>query len=338
MTSVTPEGLRIDVHTHGLPRPFPRFAERYGGSWPELVDTGPCTADIVLGGAHFRSIDDQCWDTARRLAAMDQDGVDLQVISPIPVTLGYQLPADGARELARAQNDWLADVVREHPQRFRALGAVPLQRADVAAAMVAEMVSTLGLSGVEVASNVAGAPLESPDNDEFFAACEQSGAMVFIHPWQVIGAERLRRHRLLYSVGMPAETAQAAVGLILGGVLDRFPRLQLLLAHGGGSLIGLLPRIDRVWETGPESGTGRPSSYIRRFHYDSLLFDPAAITGLVTAVGADRVLVGTDYPFALGERPAGAGVERADLSAQDRALVRGGNAVRLFGLAPLAPD
>ena len=324
----------VDVHTHGLPRDLPNFGRRFGGSWPELVETGPCTADILLGGRHFRSITDHCWDPARRLEDMDADGVSMQVISPIPITVSYGLNADGVADLSRVQNEWIAGVARDHPSRFAGLGTVPLQDPARAAQMVVDIVGDLKLSGVEIGSNVGGRNLDDPELDPFFAACAETGALIFVHPWNVLGADRLKKHGLAQSIGMGAETAAAAASLVMGGVLDRHPHLKILLAHGGGAFLALLPRIDRIWECVPDAAgtSGRPSSYADRFYYDSLVFDPAAVTALIARVGADRVAVGTDYPFVIAERPAGAALFAADLPASVTESVTSGTAVTMLGL------
>lgn len=335
-------GDRIDLHTHGLPRELPAFGRRYAGAWPELVATGPCGADLMLGDRHFRSLDDRCWDPGRRLADMDEEGVSMQVVSPIPVMFSYGLPAQGAAELADVQNDWVAELVRGRPDRFAGLGTVPLQTPDRAAEVVATIRGDLGLAGVEIGTNVAGAPLDAPELEVFWSACEQTDALVFAHPWQVLGAERLRAHGLDYAVGNPAETAAAAATLILGGVLDRHPAVRIVLAHGGGAFLPLLPRLDQVASrtTGRPDGSPvvRPSEYVRRFHYDALVYDAGALRQLVARVGADRVAVGTDYPFPIAERPAGAAVDAAGLSPQDREMALRGTAQRLLAGPTKPPE
>ena len=324
---------RIDLHTHGLPRDLPPLGHRYAGDWPELVATGPCSASMMIGGRHFRALDDRCWDPQRRVADMNEDGVVLQVVSPIPVTFSYWLPANGVTELAQIQNEWLAGLVRDDPEHFAGLATVPLQAPEVAATMAVQATAELGLAGVEIGTNVDGAPLDSPLLETFWATCEESGALIFIHPWQVLGAERLRAYNLSYAVGNPAETAAAAATLVLGGVLDRHPRLRIVLAHGGGAFLALLPRLDQVAANLGEPGhTVRPSDYVRRFHYDSLVYDAGSAVQLIARAGADRVVVGTDYPFPIAERPAGAAVDAAGLPAGDLSQVLTGTARRL--LAP----
>ncbi|HUO38686.1 MAG TPA: amidohydrolase family protein [Mycobacterium sp.] len=326
----------VDVHTHGLPRYLPSFANRFGGSWPELVQTGSCTADILVGGSHFRSITDHCWDPQRRLEDMDADGVTMQVVSPIPITFSYGLNADGVATLSRMQNEWIAGLVRDHPSRFAGLGTVPLQDPVRAAEMAVAIVRDLKLAGVEIGSNVGGRCLDDPALEPFFAACAEEHALIFVHPCNVLGADRLSRHGLAHSIGMGAETAAAAASLVLGGVLDRHPDLKILLAHGGGAFLGLLSRIDRIWECVPQAGdtSDRPSSYVGRFYYDSLVFDPNAVAALIARVGADRVAVGTDYPFVIAERPAGAALFAAGLTEAVTTSVSSATATAILGLSP----
>lgn len=324
----------IDLHTHGLPQRLPAFGRRFAGSWPELVATGPCTADMMIGTRHFRSITDQCWNLDRRIADMDSDGVVRQVISPVPITFAYGLDSDGVAELSRVQNDWIAEAVRAFPARFSGLGTVPLQDPDRAAEMVVE-ICDLGLAGVEIGSNVRDVNLDDRALDSFFAACAEHHALVFVHPWQVLGASRLAHYGLAESIGMGAETATAAATLVMGGVLDRHPDLNVLLAHGGGAFLALLPRIERFWANLPGAAgcLDRPSGYARRFYYDSLVFDPGAVAALIERVGADRVVVGTDYPFAIAERPAGAALRSARLPTTTTEAVSTHTAERLLGLA-----
>jgi aminocarboxymuconate-semialdehyde decarboxylase len=331
-----PRGGVIDFHTHGIPERLPQFGRRFAGSWPELVVSGPCTADIMLGERHFRAVTDHCWNLDRRLADMDADGVVRQVISPIPITFAYGLHADGVAELSRVQNDWIAEAVRALPTRFSGLGTVPLQDPDRAAEMVVEIRRDLGLAGVEIGSNVRDVNLDDPALDSFFAACAEERALVFVHPWQVLGASRLTRYGLAESIGMGAETATAAATLVMSGVLDRYPELDVVLAHGGGAFLALLPRIERFWANlpGPAGCIDRPSNYARRLFYDSLVFDSGATVALIGRVGADRVTVGTDYPFAIAERPAGSALFDAGLADATVATVSRHTAERLLGLIP----
>lgn len=324
---------RVDVHTHFVPRSMPELSDRYAGYWPRVVDRADGGADILLGDRHFRTIDERSWDLDVRLADMDTYGVRRQVISPIPIALSYGLPAAGVTTLARFLNEWLAEAVQRSPGRVAGFGTAPLQDPDRAAEVTVECVRSLGLAGIEIGTNVDGMSLDDPSLEPFFAAAEEVSALLFVHPVQPMGADRLRDHGMAICLGMPFETAQAASALVLGGVLDRHPGLTVVLAHGGGAFPWVLPRIDRCWETGltgARSSARRPSSYARRFYYDALVYEPGHLAMLVELVGADRLVVGTDYPFAIAEQPPGNVVDQAGFSDDTARLVLAGNAEALL--------
>jgi len=329
--------MKVDCHCHILPRDWPDLAERYGDPrWPRIEHLDSCSARILVEGEVFRTVTSQCYDVERRLGDMDAGGVERQVLSTVPVMFGYWAePAKGA-ELCRYLNDHLADVVRAHPDRFSALGTVPLADPDLAIAELERCVGELGLVGVEIGTNVAGADLDDPRFLPFFQRAAELGATVFVHPWQVIGGQRLRAdYYTLYTVAMPSETAFAIAALILGGVFERVPALKLLFAHGGGSVPFILPRIERgweIWEPARAQAPLRPSEYLARCHFDSIAWDAASLELLVRRVGAERVVFGTDYPFLMGEDVPGALVAEAQLSDQQRGRILRGNALALLGL------
>lgn len=311
---------RVDVHTHAISPDLPDLASQSAyGHWPSVVRTGETTGDIYVGDRHFRAIDDRCWSVPRRLTDMDKAGVDLQVISPIPITFRYGAPAAEAAVLARAQNDFFARLVAEEPERFRALGAVPFQDVRLAVAEMRRCVTELGFAGVEIGTHVAGTELADERLDPFFAAAQECGALVFVHPDEVLAAPRLAPFELSFGVGMPTETAIAGAGLLHGGAFDRWPNLRLCLAHGAGALPMVLPRVDRGWRQAEAGGPapGRraqqaPSTYAPLLYSDSLTYDPLSLYLSVRRFGADHVLLGTDYPFAAREDPPGAVLSQAD--------------------------
>lgn len=343
--------LTVDVHSHVVPTSLPDMTSDGYGRWPGLTRDGE-RGMILTGGRPFRPVDSRCWTPAARVEDLDACGVDVQVISPTPITLCHDAPPEGAAALARAQNDFMADFVAAAPDRLAAFGAVPLQAPDVAAAELERCTRELGFAGVEIGtvigaaradgSGVVGAgPTElwDPALEPFWAAAEDLGTTVFLHPADLPCAARLAPLDLAFGVGMPCETGTAAAGLVVSGLLARHPRLQILLAHGGGALPWLLPRLDQGWEILPrqqERISEPPSHYARRFLVDSLTYDAAGLALAAERFGTGHVLLGTDSPFAAREEPPGAAVaealKRGLVDSRAAEMILGANAARLLGL------
>ncbi|WP_047155033.1 amidohydrolase family protein [Aneurinibacillus tyrosinisolvens] len=328
--------FRVDFHTHIIPEDFPNLAAKYGDNrFPILKHTCSCGAEIYKDGKSFRKIEDNAWDPKKRIAEMDQEGVDVQVLSPIPVTFTYWSDSEACLELSKVQNDFIASVVKEYPDRFVGLGTVPLQDADLAIAEMERAVKELGLKGIEIGSNVNGQTLDNPEIQKFLEAAAKMDVPVFVHPWATVGQERMPNHNFMYSIGMPSETALAAGSLIFSGILDKYPNLKICFAHGGGSLPYLLPRIDQAWEVWPHIRTTEqpPSYYAKKLYYDTLVYDPHNLQFMLEKFGTDKIIMGTDYPFLLREAPAGKIVEELDkVSDEERKQMLGENAVKFLGL------
>lgn len=271
-----------------------------------------------------------------RLKDMDRMGVDIQAVAPAPYHYFYFTePAYGA-ELAREVNEGIANVVAQHPDRFVGMGSVPLQNAELAVKELEYCVKKLGLRGVEINTNVNGLNLTDPTLglEKFFAKANELGIVVFMHPLGYTQGERLRNHYFNNVIGNPLETTVAVSHLIFDGVVARYPKIKFLAAHGGGFLAHYWARMDHAWRARPDTRTvikKKPSSYLEKFYFDSITFDPRMLKQLIDRYGADHVMLGTDYPYDMGEDdPRGliAGVNR--LSAADRRLIEGGNAMKLF--------
>ena len=330
--------MRVDFHTHYIPKHFPDMAEKYSDEgWPTLIHNAPCLADIYFTGKHYRRIDDRSWDLQRRLKDMAAEGVDVQVLSPIPVTFAYDFSAQGALELAQMQNEEIAEVVAASPEHFIGLGTVPLQVPDCAANEVRRVVNTLGLAGVEIGTNILGRNLDDPGLEPFWQACEEVEAVIFVHPASVFSPERTSKYRLAFSVGYTSETGIAAASVVMSGLLERHPGLHLCFAHGGGTFPWLLPRLDRTWQVFDDVKSitaTKPSEVAKWLTYDTLTYDPVNLRLLIDRLGADRLVMGTDYPFPLREEPPGVVIDTlADLSDQARAAMLGRNALRFLGRA-----
>jgi aminocarboxymuconate-semialdehyde decarboxylase len=325
----------IDVHTHFLPRAV--VAATSFGTEGEPYAVTIADGDVLFRGegisAGFEL--DQLVDPARRLRDMAAAGVDSQVLSvPPPFGFFYDEQPEPALRLSRQLNDRLADVVAAHPGRFRAMATVPLQAPQLAAREVTRAVRERGLSGVEIASRVGAKNLDDPGLASFYAAVQELGVPVFVHSTRGLGADRLRDYHLGNLIGNPTEDAIAAASLIFGGVLDAFPALKVYLAHGGGSCPFLVGRWDRGWRVRPEARArlhSPPSSYLRRLRFDSLTHDPGALHHLLGVAGVRGVMLGTDYPYDMGEpEPLAAVGAVPGLDPGERALVLGGNAEEFF--------
>ncbi|WP_246206580.1 amidohydrolase family protein [Virgibacillus ihumii] len=340
------QNIKVDFHTHVISEEFLNLAEKYGEDrWPVLEKTCDCGANIMIAGKKFREITDHTWNPEQRIKDMDKEGIDVQVLSPIPVTFSYWSEPEQGLEMARFQNDFIASVVDEYPHRFAGLGTVPLQDVDLAIKEMDRAIHELGLKGIELGSNVNGNNLDDPSLRKFFQYADKWEVPLFIHPWATMGRERMPRHNFMYMVGMPSETALAAGSIIMSGMLDEYPNLKICFAHGGGSLPYLLPRMDKGWNVWPQIRKTEhpPSHYAKQFYYDTLVYDTQNLQYMLDRFGANRIMVGTDYPFLLREAPAGDIVERlTTLNEDDKNSIRGLNALEFLNLDKetfqLAPD
>jgi aminocarboxymuconate-semialdehyde decarboxylase len=330
--------VKIDLHTHILPPAWPDLRQRYGyGGFVQLEYHGPGCARMVQDGKFFREIQDNCWDPRRRLEDCDRHGVSVQVLSTVPVMFSYWARPEHGHDLARLLNDHIAEVVRQHPRRFAGLGTLPLQAPDLAVRELERCVGELGLRGVQIGSHVNDWNLDHPALFPVFQAAERLGAAVFVHPWDMMAKERMGKYWLAWLVGMPAETSLAICALIFGGVLERLPRLRLAFAHGGGAFPGTFGRIAHGFEVRPDlcavDNPHSPRRYLGRFYLDSLVHDADALRSLIRLVGAERVALGSDYPFPLGEPEPGKLIESlTDLAGPVRERLLAGTALEFLGL------
>lgn len=330
--------LKIDLHTHILPERWPDLERRYGyAGFVRLERTGPRSGRLLCRGQCFREIEDNCWDPLRRIEECDLHAVRVQVLSTLPVMFSYWAKPDHAYDLSRLLNDHIAEVVRDHPTRFAGLGTLPLQEPELAVRELERCSLELGLAGVQIGTHVNGLNLDAPELFPVFARAAELGAAVFVHPWDMLAPERMSRYWLQWLVGMPAETSIAICSLIFGGVLERLPGLRIAFAHGGGSFPGGLGRIAHGFDVRPDlcatHCTQSPREQLDRLYFDTLVHDADTLRQLVRMFGAERLAVGSDYPFPLGESAPGSLVESLDdLSEAQRERMLGGTALELLAL------
>lgn len=298
--------LKIDIHTHILPEKWPDLRERYGyGGFIRLEHHKPCCANMLMDDKFFREIESNCWDPVVRMHEGDQVGCQVQVLSTVPVMFGYWARPEDAYDLSRMLNDHIAGICRDYPDRFVGLGTLPMQAPDLAIKELERCVKELGLAGFEVGSHINDWNLNAPEVFAVFEAAQDLGAAVFVHPWDMMGKSSMEKYWLPWLVGMPAETSLAICSMIFGGVFERLPDLRVAFAHGGGSFPATIGRIEHGWRVRPDlcriDNEKNPREYLGKFWVDSILHDPTVLDYLVGLVGEDKVALGTDYPFPLGE-------------------------------------
>ncbi len=326
----------IDIHNHFFPQAWPDLAARFGSpDWPSIKHTEPGKADIMVGDRFFRHIYSACWDAEKRLEEMDRDGVHLQVISATPVLFAYERPAEHALDCARLFNDAGLELCSHGHGRLKSLCQVPLQDIEAACKEITRC-KHAGHVGVQIGNHVGEKNLDDPGIITFLHHCADERMGVLVHPWDMLGKPRMPNYMMPWTVGMPAETQLGIVAMILGGAFDKLPMtLRICFAHGGGSFAFLLGRLQNAWEHHPAAHgvcVLPPRHYLNRFYVDSAVFDQRALEFLVDTMKAEHVMLGSDYPFPLGEHHVGELVRSSRLSSRVKEQILGRNAVEFLGL------
>ncbi len=298
----------IDMHSHYFPREWEDLHRRFGGEWPWMKHLGEGKAMVMIGEKEFRPVYSACWDADKRLEEMDRDGVDLQVMCSTPVLFAYARPAAQAQYCAQLFNDAGLELAARGKGRLKTLCQVPLQDTDAACRELSRAMKS-GHLGVQIGNHVGERDLDDQGILAFLQHCANEGAAVLVHPWDMMGGARTARWMMGWTVSMPAETHLSIVALILGGGFDRLPKnLRICFAHGGGSFAFLLGRLENAWHN-RDAARGKskmpPSAYTERFYVDSAVFDARALRLLIEVMGEERVMLGSDYPFPLGELRVG---------------------------------
>jgi len=323
--------VTIDVHTHCVPVGVIETLLADGGRHGiEITRQDGCYAALIAGRVQTRPILPSLLDLPARLAAMDAAGVDVQVLSSWIDLTAYALDGATGSRYARMFNEALASTVAEAPERFRAVATVPLQSPERAATELRHAVTALGHVGVEIATTVDGIELDDPSLEPFWAAAEELRALVVVHPYASLAGRNVKRYNLGNLVGNPAETTVALGHLVFGGVLERHPDLRMCLVHGGGFAPYQVGRWDRAFRTNAQGAaehlTRPPSEWLRTLYFDTVLHSPLSLRHLIDVVGVEQVVLGSDFPFQMGEPdPVGAVTAVPGMTAAERDLVLHGN-------------
>ncbi|MCZ6765075.1 MAG: amidohydrolase family protein [Alphaproteobacteria bacterium] len=326
----------VDIHCHASSAAVAEKmqAERDRTGNPPLAGGNELTAQVNKD--QFAAIEVKMSSVDERLADMDAAGVDIQAVSVPPYQYFYWADPDLGREVSAELNDYLAGIVASHPDRFVGLGTVPLQNTELAIAELERCVGELGFKGIELSTHCNDEQISAPRLEKFYQRVEELGTLIFIHPDHFTDPERLAEHYFINLIGNPLESTIAVGHLIFDGVLERYPGLKICIAHGGGFMPAYHGRFDHGQAARPDSGPGlphNPSHYLKKLYFDTLVFDPGQLGYLIDTYGPDHVLLGTDYPYDMGEADPNGLVDRvAGLSDDAAAMIKGGNAARLLGL------
>ncbi|MFZ8933831.1 MAG: amidohydrolase family protein [Bacteriovoracaceae bacterium] len=308
--------MKIDIHTHILPPNIPNFKGQFGyGGFIQLEhDHSRCCATMIKDdGTRFREVQSNCFDHEPRLKEMDETGVKIQVLSTVPVMFSYWAKDQDGLTISKYLNDHIAETVQKAPDRFMGLGTVPLQNPDFAIEELHRCMKELNLKGVQIGSNINNVNLGDSRFLPFFKEAEKLGASIFVHPWQMMGQEHMPEYWMPWLVGMPAETSRAICSLIFSGTMQKCPQLKIAFAHGGGSFPITVGRIEHGYNVRPDlcakDNKINPRDYLGRFWIDGLVHDPNALHYIIDLLGEDKICMGSDYPFPLGEHHPGKLIE-----------------------------
>lgn len=313
------------MHTHILPKVMPNWTEKFGyGKFIHLEHQDDGTANMMQGGQFFRNIQENCWDENIRITDYDSYATKVQVVCTIPVMFSYWAKTADCVSLSQFLNDHIAELVQRYPKNYIGLGTIPMQDTEEAIKEL-ERIKSIGLVGIQIGSNINDENLSEEKFFPIFEACERLSLAVMVHPWQMMGFDSMKKYWLPWLVGMPAETSRAACSLIFGGVLERLPNLRICFSHAGGSFLPTIGRIEHGYNCRPDlvaiDNPINPREYLGKFWVDSITHDLDALKYILQLQGSNRVCLGSDYPFPLGDLEIGKFIEESDLSASDKANI-----------------
>jgi aminocarboxymuconate-semialdehyde decarboxylase len=308
--------LKIDSHTHILPKKMPNWTDKFGyGDFIYLQHHKKGFAKMMRGNQFFREIKENCWNAELRIKEYDQFNTQVQVVCTIPVMFSYWAKPDDGLDISMFLNDHIAALVSKYPRHYVGLGTVPMQDTELAVEEL-ERCKKIGLHGIQIGSNINDENLNEEKFFPLFDACQKSGMAVLVHPWNMMGEKKMSRYWLPWLVGMPAETSRAVCSMIFGGIFERLPELRVNFAHAGGSFLPTIGRIQQGFDCRPDlvaiDNPVEPKKYLGKFWVDSITHDPLMLEYVLKLVGSKRVTLGSDYPFPLGDLEIGKFIEDAE--------------------------
>jgi aminocarboxymuconate-semialdehyde decarboxylase len=312
--------MKIDIHTHIMPEKMPNWTQKFGyGEFIHLEERN-CKACMMKGDKVFRAVDKNTFDAGVRKEECRDSNVTTQVLSTIPVLFNYWARPGDALETSRFFNDHITETVTRNPGFFIGLGTVPLQDVDIAIREMERCMKELQMPGLEIGTNINGKNLSDRQFFPFYEEAERLGCALFIHPWEMMGEKEMEKYWLPWLVGMPAETTRAICSMIFGGVFEAFPNLRVAFAHGGGSFPYTIGRVEHGFNVRPDlvqiDNAVNPRSYLGNFWVDSLVHDRQAFDFMMNMMGKDKICLGSDYPFPLGEHRPGELIESLQLDVE----------------------
>lgn len=311
--------VKIDMHTHIIPKHLPKWADKFGyGGFISLDHHRAGAARMMQDARFFREIEHNCWDAEVRIKEYEQFNTQYQVVCTIPVMFSYWAKPKDCLEISRFLNDDIAELQANYPKNYISLATIPMQDAELAVQELERCKNELGIRGIQIGSNVNDKNLNEPEFYPIWEACERLGMAVMVHPWNMMGKPLMEKYWLPWLVGMPAETSRAICSMIFGGIFEKFPKLRVCFSHSGGSFPATIGRIEHGFNCRPDlvaiDNPKNPREYLKQFWVDCITHDLPTLKFVLDLVGSKRVCLGSDYPFPLGDLEIGRFIEESDLA------------------------
>ncbi|MAH97760.1 MAG: 2-amino-3-carboxymuconate-6-semialdehyde decarboxylase [Euryarchaeota archaeon] len=329
--------LKIDIHTHILAENLNTIINQFSDPrYLRIKSNNSNSAVLFKDNKKFRTVNCNCWDHHLRIRDCSKTDVDIQVLSTLPALFSYWANDIECLLLSEFLNNHIHSVINEYPQDFIGLGTIPMQNTDLAIKEMDRCINNLNFPGIQIGSNINQKNLSNKEFHPIFEHAEKINCSIFIHPWEMLGQNNMKKYWLPWLVGMPAETSRAVASIILGGILEKFPNLKIAFAHGGGSFPFNIGRIDHGFNVRPDlcatDNTILPSNYLKNFYVDSLVHDEETLSFLINKIGYNRIALGSDYPFPLGEKKPGELIEKLDVKKYIKERIFAGTAIEWLGL------